>query len=79
MEVGSVWISPPLLLASCLFPTVLLLSLHQGRREEMNGTPQVTLPSPQKLGPMPQLPGRLGPASGSHSSDDGDQGGTSTG
>lgn len=48
--------------ASCLFPTVLLPSLHQGRMEEMNETPQGMLPSPKKLGPrpMPQLPGRPG-------------------
>lgn len=48
--------------ASCLFPTVLLPCLHQGRMEEINETPQRTLPSPRKLGPrqMPQLPGRPG-------------------
>lgn len=44
------------------FPPAALLSLCQGRMEEMNETPRGTLRSPQKLGPKPtpQFPGRLG-------------------
>lgn len=63
--------------ASCFFPPAPLLSLRQGRMEEMNATispktgTKANAAAPEEAG--------LDPASGSDASDGGDLGGTSIG